>query len=87
MPLIAVYDANVPYPSTLRDALIRVAIEGLVQAKWTDQILDEWLRNLKANRPDLSAERLHRTRLLMDAAIRDVKGHGLRAPDRGPRSA
>jgi hypothetical protein len=41
VPLIAVYDANVLYPSSLRDLLIRVAQAGLVQAKWTDTILDE----------------------------------------------
>ena len=44
--------ANLPYPSTLRDVLVRVAIAGLLQAKWTDQILDEMFGNLKANRPD-----------------------------------
>jgi hypothetical protein len=80
MPLIAVYDANVLYPSTLRDVLIRGAIAGLVQAKWTDQILDETFRNVKANRPDLSPERLDRTRLLHrrrhrgDLAPRGVQG-------------
>ncbi len=37
MAFIAVYDANVLYPSTLRDVLIRVAQAGLVQAKWTDR--------------------------------------------------
>jgi hypothetical protein len=36
-----VYDASVLYPSTLRDLLIRIAMSGLVRAKWTDQILDE----------------------------------------------
>jgi hypothetical protein len=35
-----VYDADVLYPSCLRDLLIRVAQAGLVQAKWTDHILD-----------------------------------------------
>jgi len=30
-----VYDANVLYPSTLRDLLIPLAQAGLVQAKWT----------------------------------------------------
>jgi len=28
MPLVAVHDANVLYPSTLRDVLIRVALTG-----------------------------------------------------------
>jgi hypothetical protein len=41
MPFTVVYDANVLYPSSLRDLLIRVAQAGLVQAKWTEAILDE----------------------------------------------
>ncbi|MFR9726227.1 PIN domain-containing protein [Streptomyces sp. MS19] len=73
MPLVALYDANVLYPSTLRDLLIRVAQAGLVQAKWTDAILDEVFRNLTAKRPDLDARRLERTRQLMCAAVRDSK--------------
>lgn len=44
MAFVAVYDANVLYPSSLRDVLIRVAQAGLVQAKWTDRILDETFR-------------------------------------------
>jgi len=49
MAFVVVYDANVLYPSTLRDVLIRVALTGLVQAKWTDDILDEVFDNIKAN--------------------------------------
>lgn len=41
MSFVLLYDANVLYPSTLRDLLIRLAQAGLVQAKWTDKILDE----------------------------------------------
>lgn len=71
MSFVVLYDANVLYPSTLRDLLIRVAQAGLVQAKWTDQILDEVFDNLAANRPDLDAQRLARTRELMSRAVRD----------------
>lgn len=71
MAFVVLYDANVLYPSTLRDLLIRVAQAGLVQAKRTDQILDEVLRNLKLNRPDLEDARLDRTRELMNRAVRD----------------
>src|SRR4051812_4673402 len=39
MPFVVVYDANVLYPSTLRDLLLRIAQSGLVQAKWTEHIL------------------------------------------------
>lgn len=72
MPFIVIYDANVLYPGSLRDLLIRVAQAGLVQAKWTDRILDETFRNLKLNRPDLHPVKLDRTRELMNKAIRDV---------------
>lgn len=72
MPLVVVYDANVLYPSTLRDVLIRVGLARLVRPKWTVQILDEVFRSLRTNRPDLDPARLQRTRELMDASIRDV---------------
>ncbi|WP_394613693.1 PIN domain-containing protein [Lentzea sp. JNUCC 0626] len=71
MSFVVVYDANVLYPSTLRDLLIRIAAAGLVQAKWTDQILDEVFRNIRKNRPDLSEQQLQRTRSLMLTAVRD----------------
>jgi len=70
MAFVVVYDANVLYPSTLRDVLIRIAQTGLVQAKWTDDILDEVFRNIKANRPDLDPAKLDRTRELMNGALR-----------------
>jgi predicted nucleic acid-binding protein len=66
-----VYDANVLYPSYLRDVLIRVAQAGLVQAKWSDRILDETFGNLRSNRPDLDPVKLSRTRELMCRAIPD----------------
>jgi hypothetical protein len=72
MPVVVVYDANVLYPSTLRDVLIRAGLAHLVQPKWTDRILDEVFRNLRANRPDLDPARLDRTRRLMSDATRDV---------------
>jgi predicted nucleic acid-binding protein len=68
---VVVYDACVLYPSTLRDLLIRIAQEGLVQAKWTDRILDEVFGNLARNRPELREEKLRRTRELMTRAVRD----------------
>ena len=72
MALVAVYDASVLYPSTTRDLLIRIAQAGLVQAKWTDAILDEVFINLIKKRPELDVSRLGRTRELMAGAIRDL---------------
>jgi predicted nucleic acid-binding protein len=68
---VVIYDANVLYPSTLRDLLIRIAQAGLVQARWTDQILDEVFGNIRENRQDLPSELLDRTRTLMVKAVRD----------------
>ncbi len=76
-PVTAVYDANILYPAPLRDLFIRLAQAGLVQAKWTDAIHDEWMRNVLKGRPQLSPERLARTKELMNGAVRDclVSGH------------
>lgn len=69
--LTVVYDANVLYPAPLRDLLIRLAQTGTVRARWTDAILDEVFRSILADRPDLKARDLTRTRGLMCAAVRD----------------
>jgi predicted nucleic acid-binding protein len=72
MAFIVIYDANVLYPSTLRDLLIRIAQQPhLVQAKWTNKILDEILSALRKNRPDITAEKADRLRERMNAALRD----------------
>lgn len=76
MTVTAVYDANVLYPSLLRDLLIRIALEGAVKARWSEQILDEVFRNLIQNQPDLDPKNLARTRALMNGAIRDVEVSG-----------
>ena len=67
MPFIAVYDADVLYPNTLRDLLIRIAqLPHLVQAKWTEKILDEVTDNLRKNMPDITVEKTDRLRQLMN---------------------
>lgn len=63
-----IYDANVLYPSVLRDLLIRVAQARLVRARRTDEILDEGFDNLTRNRQDLDPDKLARTRTLMNDA-------------------
>lgn len=88
MSFVVVYDANVLYGNTLRDLLIRLAMTGRLQAKWTSGILDEMQRNLAVNRPDIPEEKLGKLRLLMNSAVRDclVEGYeplieGLKLPD------
>lgn len=67
----AVYDACVLYPAPLRDLLMELALTDLFRAKWSSRIHDEWIQAVLANRPDLTAERLQRTRQLMDMKVRD----------------
>jgi len=72
MAFIVLYDADVLYPNTLRDLLIRIAQRSdLVQAKWTEEILDEVANALRKNLPDISDEKVSRLRDLMNAAVRD----------------
>ncbi len=68
---IAVYDACVFYPAQVRDLLMRVALTDLFKARWTEQIHDEWTRNLQKNRPDIDPARIQRTRELINASVPD----------------
>jgi predicted nucleic acid-binding protein len=70
-PVTAVYDANILYPAPVRDLFIRLAQTGVVRARWTEEIHEEWLRNVLKDNPQLSPERLARTRALMNEAVRD----------------
>lgn len=64
--ITAIFDANVLYPSELRNFLMHLALTGLFRARWTADIHEEWIAALLQNRPDLSREKLMRTRMLMD---------------------
>jgi predicted nucleic acid-binding protein len=68
-PTVVLLDANVLYPARLRDLLIRLAIAGLYQARWSERILDECFGSLVADRPDLSIAQISRTRELMSVAL------------------
>ena len=70
MSYVVVYDACVLYPAPLRDFLMHLALTELFQARWSDAIHDEWIRNVLADRPNLRS-RLQRTRTLMDKAVPD----------------
>jgi excisionase family DNA binding protein len=68
----AFFDANVLYSSGLRNFLMHLALTGLFRAHWSAEVHDEWIRNLLKNRPDLTREKLDRTRHLMDKALPDA---------------
>jgi len=65
-----VFDACVLYPAPLRDLLLHLSLTGLFSSRWTDQIHDEWIRNLLKARPELKSK-LERTRELMNKAVPD----------------
>lgn len=65
MPPVAFCDANVLYPSLLRDLLIRLDIEGVCRLRWSDGVQEEWIRALVRDR-GLPREPLERTRAPME---------------------
>jgi predicted nucleic acid-binding protein len=86
------YDADVLYGSQLRNLLMHLALTGLFRAKWSAGVHEEWMTRLLHNRPDLTREKLERTRMLMDKHAGDalVTGYedlidGLRLPDPNDR--
>ena len=69
-------DACVLYPAPIRDLLLRLADEDLNRPKWTDEINDEWKRNLLRNRVDLDRESLDETIDTMNRAFKDANVRG-----------
>lgn len=70
-PFTVIYDACVLYPAPLRDLLMHLALTGAYRARWSEQIHDEWTRNVLKNRPDVSKTQLDRTVGFMNQAIPD----------------
>lgn len=52
-PFVVVLDANVLFPFRTRDVLLTFAQDGLFRARLTEDILDEWTRNLIRLKPHL----------------------------------
>ncbi len=50
---------------------MQLALTDLFRGRWTDQIHDEWIRNVLKERPDLTLEQLTRTKELMNSHVRD----------------
>jgi predicted nucleic acid-binding protein len=91
-PPVAVYDANVLYPAHLRDLLMRLAVSDLVRPHWSEEIHEEWMRNVHTDYPDVTWEDLKYTRREMDRALPDACAEGYRGlvedlslPDLGDR--
>ena len=80
--LTALLDANVLYPAGLRDFLLRLADQYLYAPLWSADIHAEWIGSVLADRPDLTADVLQRTRTVMDRHFPDAR-NGPRELDSG----
>ena len=90
-PFVVILDANVLFPFRVRDVLLTFAQEGLFRARFTDEIIGEWTRNLIRQKPHLEASVLAQVaalRFAFDDCF--VTGHkpliaGLTLPDKNDR--
>lgn len=69
MPAVAFLDANALYLAALRDLLVQLGVAGMIEPRWSDRVHEEWIGALLRDRPDLSQDRLQRTRALMEDAL------------------
>ena len=69
---VVIFDACILYPFHLRNIVVQIAVDSLIDARWMDEIHDEWIRNLVADVPGIPIERLQITRKLMNDALPDA---------------
>jgi hypothetical protein len=67
----AILDANVMFPVNVFDILAQFCIEGLFTAKWSQDIDDEWTKNLLESRADLTQDQVFRRRDRQRIALPD----------------
>lgn len=72
MSVVGFLDANVLYPATLRSVLIELALSGAFRPLWSERVHDEWTDALQRDRPDMSPDKIMRTRALMLAHVDDA---------------
>jgi hypothetical protein len=80
--LTVVYDACVLYPAPLRSFLMYLAMTGLYRARWTNDIHEEWMRNVQEDYPDITRQKAELIRDLMNAHVADciVTGYEMLIP-------
>lgn len=79
---VAVLDACVLYPPTLRDFLMWLAAGFVYSPRLTDAIHEEWIENVLLNNSETTRVKLERTRALMNGIRPDalVTGYEHRIP-------
>ena len=63
------------YPNLARDVLITLATLGLFEARWTEEIHQEWTRSLLNDKPHLGIQ-VQKIRELVDQAVPDCLVQG-----------
>ncbi len=66
-----VYDACVLYPAPLRSFLMYLAMTGLYRARWSNDIHEEWMRNVQKDYPGFTRSQGEKIRDLMNAHVQD----------------
>jgi len=74
-PFIVVADANVLFPLTLRDTILRAAAAGFYQLRWSAAILDEMERNLVST-GTMPADKAARLRATMETYFPEAEVTG-----------
>ena len=79
---IAVLDACVLYPPSLRDLLMWLASSRVYAPRFTEEIHAEWTRNVLADSREAKPAQIDRTRRLMNQVAPKclVSGYGSRIP-------
>ena len=70
--LTAFLDANVLFPAATRSVLLELARKKTYRLLWTDQVHDEWMRNLAARFPLIPPAKIARMRSLMEGYVNDA---------------
>ncbi len=90
--IVAVLDACVLFPATMRDVLMQLAAHGLFEAKWSAQIHAEWMKAIREARPDIPVADVEAIRAAMDDSVPQAMVFeyedlvsGLSLPDPGDR--
>lgn len=65
-PAIVFLDANVLYPAGLRDFFMRLTLQGLLRARWSDRVHEEWMQAVLRDFSNITRPQLERTRDLMN---------------------
>lgn len=71
-------DANVLYPSLLRNLLMRLSLAGACDLRWSDRVHEEWISNL-VQKSGVNEASLRRTRAQMDTALPSARVIGFEA--------